>query len=77
MAIAVWTNGQVSPQKPVSLPTLSVVKYTSADIVESASVTKAPLTTSVPQTTGYYTGTAYTGTTTTNYITTREIWITG
>lgn len=77
MAIAAWTNGQVSPNKPVSLPTLSVVKYTTTDTVESAGITKTPLTTAVPQTTGYYTGNAYSGTTTINSIRTREIWITG
>jgi hypothetical protein len=77
MAIAVGTNSQTSSVKAVSLPTLSVVKYTVTDIVESASVTKTPMITAVPQTSTYYTGTAYTGTTTTNYITTREIWITG
>jgi hypothetical protein len=77
MAIAVGTNSQTSSFKAVALPALSVVGYTSADLVESAGVTKTPLTTNVPQTSTYYTGTAYTGTTTTNYITTREIWITG
>ena len=77
MAIAVGTNSQTSSFKAVALPTLSVVGYASADLVESASVTKTPLTTDVPQTTGYYTGTAYTGTTTTISYTAREIWITG
>ena len=77
MAIAVGTNSQTSSFKAVSLPTLSVVGYTTSDIVESAGVTKTPLTTNVPQTSTYYTGTAYTGTTTTISYTAREIWITG
>lgn len=77
MAIVAWTNGQVSPQKPVSLPTLSTVTYTATDTVESQSVTKTPLITDVPQSIGYYTGNAYAGTTTINSITSRDIWITG
>lgn len=44
MAIAVSTNGTTSPRQPVSLTTLSVSGYNTADLVESKSVTKTPLT---------------------------------
>ena len=44
MAIAVWTNSNVSPSKSVSLTTLSVSGYSTADFVESTTVTKTPFT---------------------------------
>lgn len=44
MAIAVSTNGTTSPRQPVSLTILSVSGYNTADLVESKSVTKTPLT---------------------------------
>lgn len=44
MAIAVWTNGNISPNQLVSLTTLSVSGYNTADFVESATVTKIPFT---------------------------------
>lgn len=45
MAIAVWTNSNVSPNKSVSLTTLSVSGYNAADLVESVSLTKTSFTT--------------------------------
>jgi hypothetical protein len=47
MAIVVWTNSQTSPYKQVALTTRSVVNYTTADIIESNSITKTPLTSNV------------------------------
>lgn len=45
MAIAVWTNSNVSPNKSVSLTTLSVSGYNAADLVESVSLTKTSFAT--------------------------------
>ena len=44
MAIAVGTNSTTSPRQPVSLTTLSVSGHNTADLVESTSITKTPLT---------------------------------
>ena len=44
MAIAVGTNSTTSPRQPVSLTTLSVSGHNTADLVESKSITKTPLT---------------------------------
>ena len=79
MAIAVGTNSTISPRKAVSLTTLSVVKFNLADQVESTSITKTPLGTSVPSAPSYTVtnGTTYSGSYSVNKIYTREIWLTG
>ena len=50
MAIRVWTNSQTSPNVQVTLTTRSVVNYTDADIIESASITKTPFISNVGST---------------------------
>ena len=44
MAIAVWTNSNVSPNNSVSLTSLSVSGFTANDWIESTSITKTPFT---------------------------------